>query len=164
MRHYAGMSVRRLRTADYDEAARARLADAVTKAREADGHMWRTTFAREHGIKSIRSLEMLEHGEPGVGQSILFKVGRALTNWTQDTPKVILEGGPIPPLPEKKKNSPIVPALSKDVEAREIWDDVEREIYLLTSIPEEDRWQMIIGRRKGPKGEGPSTSLPRTGQ
>ncbi|MGH3516208.1 MAG: hypothetical protein ACRDQ7_02070, partial [Haloechinothrix sp.] len=59
------------------------------------GHRWRTTFARAAGI-SVRSLNSLESGDPGVGQSILFAVGRALPNWTEDTPKMILEGGPIP--------------------------------------------------------------------
>lgn len=86
---------RQLRTANYSESARVRLADAVIKAREAAGYRWRTDFARAIQV-SVRSLGALEQAEPTVGRSILFAVGRALPNWTEDTPRIILEGGPIP--------------------------------------------------------------------
>lgn len=91
------MPRRQIRTADYSQHARDRLANAVIKAREAAGFKWRTDFARHANIRSIRSLVMLEQGEPGVGQTILFAVGRGLPNWDEDTPRVILEGGPVPP-------------------------------------------------------------------
>ncbi|UUV34414.1 hypothetical protein NQK81_13465 [Amycolatopsis roodepoortensis] len=93
---------RRVRTANYSEDARARLGEAVEKARLAAGIMYRPDFAAAIGIKSVRSIEMLENGEPGVGQTVLFAVGRGLPNWTEDTPKIILEGGPVPPIPEKR--------------------------------------------------------------
>lgn len=96
MRHYAHMGSRRVRTASYPEEARRRLGDAVAKAREAAGYQYRTEFRRAAGIKSVRSLEMLENGEPGVGQTVLFAVGRLLPGWTEDTPRQILEGGMIP--------------------------------------------------------------------
>jgi len=44
------VSPHNLRTADYSDAARKRLADAVSQARRAIGHEWRTTFALEAKI------------------------------------------------------------------------------------------------------------------
>lgn len=88
-----------LRTANYPEHARRRLGDAVGKARRAAGHKWRTTFAREAGI-GVRSVEAVEAHEPTVGVDVLERIGRALgrhfREWDEDTPRVILEGGPIP--------------------------------------------------------------------
>ncbi|WP_414943340.1 hypothetical protein [Amycolatopsis sp. cmx-11-32] len=87
----------RTRTANYSETARQRLGNAVAIARQAAGHKYRTTFAREHEGLNVRSLELLENGKPGVAQAVLVAVGRALPNWDEETPRVILEGGPIPP-------------------------------------------------------------------
>ncbi|MFJ8913398.1 hypothetical protein [Amycolatopsis sp. NPDC102389] len=87
----------RTRTANYSETARRRLGDAVAIARQAAGHKWRTTFAREHEGLNVSSLELLENGKPGVAEAVLVAVGRALPNWNEDTARVILEGGPIPP-------------------------------------------------------------------
>jgi len=91
---------KQLRTADYPQEARERLGDAVAKARETGGWRFRTDFAeaaRVAGEKlSLRSLGAVESGEAGVGQSVLFAIGRMLPNWTEDTPRLILEGGPIP--------------------------------------------------------------------
>lgn len=101
MRDHSRMATRRLRTRDYPESARLRLGDAVTKAREAAGYRWRTDFAKAAGGINVRSLEYLETGATGVGQSILFAVGRTLPGWTEETPRIILEGGPIPPIPDE---------------------------------------------------------------
>lgn len=91
---------RQIRTADYSQEARERLGSAVAMARIAGGHEYRTDLvnhAKTVGVKlSIRSLGALETGEAGVGQTVLFAVGRLLPNWTEDTPRIILEDGPIP--------------------------------------------------------------------
>jgi hypothetical protein len=75
------------------------LGEAVAQARRAAGHEWRTTFAPEADV-GIRSLEAVEAAEATVGVSVLEKIGRALgrhfRDWTADTPRTILEGGPIP--------------------------------------------------------------------
>jgi hypothetical protein len=86
---------RTLRTADYSEEARARLGKEIAKARLADGHKWRTTFAAAAGI-SLRSLSAAEKGEPTVGQATLYAIGRTLRRWTEDTPRAILDGEAIP--------------------------------------------------------------------
>lgn len=99
MRDHAGVSRRQLRTSNYPPEARVRLGEAVEKARIAACYPTRPAFCRAHGIKNLRGLELLEHGETGVGQKFLFEVARAL-GWDADTPKVILDGGPIPPPPE----------------------------------------------------------------
>lgn len=101
--HTAAVMVSRkqLRTADYGPEQRARLADAVVKARTAAGYQYRTDLveaAKKAGEKlSVRSLQAVELGDPGVGQVVLFTIARLLPNWTEDTPRAILEGGPIPP-------------------------------------------------------------------
>lgn len=95
-REHAPVPSRKLSTTNYPTEARVRLGEAVREARNAAGYMFRTTFARDAGIRSIRSLELLEAGDPGVGEAILFKVARALPNWTGDTPRLILEGGSAP--------------------------------------------------------------------
>ncbi|MFL6141621.1 MAG: hypothetical protein ACJ72N_07100 [Labedaea sp.] len=78
----------------YPEEARVRLGLAIVRGREAAGHQWRPSFARAAGI-SVRSLVKIEKGEP-VGAPVYEAIGRALPQWTEDTPRVILEGGPIP--------------------------------------------------------------------
>jgi hypothetical protein len=68
------------------------------QAREAAGHRYRTSFFKAAGI-SKRSLEAVESLEPdaaSVGETVLHAIGRALPTWTEDTPRLILEGGPIP--------------------------------------------------------------------
>ena len=97
MRNHAAVSpARRLSTTNYSEPQRQRLADAVKKARAAAGYPKRTEFSRAFDI-NLPSLGLLENAKPGVGESILLAVGRALPTWTEDTPRLILEGGD-PPL------------------------------------------------------------------
>lgn len=121
MRNHAHMT-RRLRTATYPPEARARLGAAVSKAREAAGYKYRSEFARAHGI-SLRSLELLEAAQPGVGQSVLFAVGRALPRWDEDTPRHILEGGDPPPSVTEVMPKP------ERTEPEDGLTSLEREIY-----------------------------------
>lgn len=91
----AAVALPRLNTSDYPEDARAQLARAVTRAREAAGWTRRRDFTDRAGI-SLRSLVKLEGGEQGVGRRVLEAVGRALPEWTEDTPYDILAGGQAP--------------------------------------------------------------------
>lgn len=114
MRHHAGMARRQLRTKDYPEADRKRLGQAVETARRAAGYRYRTDFVRANGIKNLRGLEMLEQGQPGVGQAFLFEVARALPGWDESTPQAVLEGQDPPPAepvvePAESKHSPAEP-------------------------------------------------------
>jgi hypothetical protein len=88
-----------LRTADYSDEARARLGQAVAQARRAAGYEKRPSFVDATDVR-IRSLEAVEAGEPTVGVIVLERIGRALgrlyRDWNADTPRVILEGGPVP--------------------------------------------------------------------
>lgn len=91
-------------TTDYDADDRLRLGRAVREAREAAGDKSRPKFLAKYGTHTSyginkKSLELLERGQPGVGGPILRAVGRALPGWTEGTPKIILEGGPIPEPP-----------------------------------------------------------------
>ncbi len=125
------MSPKNLRTADYSEAARKRLADAVAQARRAIGHQWRTTFAKEAGI-GIRSLEALEAHAPTVGVWVLEQIGRALgrhlRDWNANTPRGILEGDPIP---SHEPVKPVKPARRATIDIR--WVARDALIRLLES-------------------------------
>lgn len=92
---------RQIRTGDYSPDARLRLGQAVAQARTAAGYPYRTDLVdavkAAGGKLSIRSLQALEAGDASVGQSVLFAVARLLPNWDEDTPRIVLEAGPIPP-------------------------------------------------------------------
>jgi hypothetical protein len=113
MRHNARMAGSRVRTANYPAAARRTLGDAALKAREALG-MSRPEMVDAAAARGItlnkKSIELIETAQPGVGQSILFALGRFLPNWTEDTPRAILEGGPIPPTATMLPTTPAQPA------------------------------------------------------
>lgn len=102
MRDHAVMARRQLRTKDYSEDARKRLGEAVDRARRAAGYRYRTDFVKAHGIKNLRGLEMLEQGQPGVGQAFLLEVAAALPGWNEDTPRAVLEGGEPPELSDSQ--------------------------------------------------------------
>lgn len=113
------------------------------------GFKWRTDFARAAEIKSVRSLEMLEAGQGGVGQSILFAVGRALPNWTEDTPRVILEGGAVPPTAAEQ------PEQDEEVPR----DDFEREIVGDPDLTRRQRLRLLrrYRERQQPEPDPPGT-------
>jgi len=93
------MASSRVRTANYPPEARKRLGDAVAKAREALGKSrpQLVAAAAEAGVVlNKKSLELVETGQPGVGQSFLYALGRFLPNWTEDTARQILEGDDAP--------------------------------------------------------------------
>lgn len=85
-------------TSDYTDDARARLGAAVADARTMAGFKSRSDLAREADI-SLRSLDKVELGQPGVGRRVLLSIARVLPGWDADTPKAILEGTE-PPTPE----------------------------------------------------------------
>jgi hypothetical protein len=123
MRDHAAMARRQLRTRDYPDDARKRLGKEVERARRAAGYRYRTDFCRSHGIKNLRGLEMLESGQPGVGQAFLFEIARALPGWTEETPQVVLDGGEPPPLSDRAVEpgrSPAQPTGLSDAERRVI--------------------------------------------
>lgn len=112
-----------MRTADYSQEARDRLAAAVAAARKAAGHRFRPSFAKAAGV-GIRSLENVESLEPdaaSVGDTVLEAIGRALPNWTEDTPRIVLEGGAIPvhkpePAAESQELAPLDEVLEADLD------------------------------------------------
>lgn len=120
-----------------------RLAEAVAKAREAAGFSTRTAF-RKVVDKSIRSINALETGEPTVGQSVLFAVGRALPNWNEDTPRTILEGGPIPPTVAEMPR----PRYPSDLFERRIRTEQEAAIMEVEDMGDEGKWKVIFGLRR----------------
>lgn len=95
------VSRKQIRTSDFSPEARGWLADAVVKARTAGSWPYRTDLvdaAKAAGEKlSLRSLQAVESGDAGVGQAVLYALGRLLPNWTEDTPRAVLEGEPPPP-------------------------------------------------------------------
>ncbi|RSN26549.1 hypothetical protein DMC63_01555 [Streptomyces sp. WAC 05977] len=97
----ASRKLRQIRTGDYPLEARERLGNAVAKARIAGGWQYRTDLSdaikAAGGKVSPRSLQALETADASVGQAVLWDVARQLPGWDEDTPRSILEGGPIPP-------------------------------------------------------------------
>lgn len=110
---------RTLRTADYADAARTHLGKEITKARLAAGYKWRTVFAAAAGI-STRSVTAAETGEPTVGQATLYAIGRTLPHWTEDTPRVILEGGAAPPTMDSGPRLPQMANVPEDPRKEEL--------------------------------------------
>lgn len=100
------MARTQLRTFDYPEGARVRLGKAVEKARISAGHPKRPSFVALVGI-SLRSLAHLEQADRNVTSVVLYPVANALPNWTIDTPEIILNGGPIPPVAAKPPLLPV---------------------------------------------------------
>lgn len=96
VRYGALVAGTRPHTREFTPEARVRLGVAVTRAREALGHPRRPSFVKLLTI-SIRSLVKLEDGDP-VGAAVYEAVARELPGWTEDTPREILEGGPVPPV------------------------------------------------------------------
>jgi hypothetical protein len=130
VRDYARVNAQRrqLSTLNYSQDDRDRLADAVTKARLADGYRSRSALARAAEI-SVRSLAAVERAEPGVGQGTLFAIGRKLSRWTVDTPRVILEGGPVPPLDVEDDEPEDEPLTDEQQRLLDIWEHVYLEKY-----------------------------------
>lgn len=94
VRYGALVAGTRPHTREFSQEARERLGVAVTRAREALGHPRRPSFVKLLTI-SIRSLVKLEDGDP-VGAAVYEAVARELPGWTEDTPREILDGGPVP--------------------------------------------------------------------
>lgn len=108
------MGALRPHTKDYPTDARERLGLAVQRAREAADYPFRPAFAKATGI-GMTSLVKLERGQP-VGPLVYETVARQL-GWTEDTPRVILEGGPIPdPMPRARETE--APSTTEMSEAR----------------------------------------------
>lgn len=100
--HHVSVTALRPHTKQYDQVARDALGLAVTRAREAAGYS-RPAFAKVSGVGKT-SLYKIESGIP-VSASVYEAVARALPRWTEDTPRIILEGGPIPPTETKEPNA-----------------------------------------------------------
>lgn len=132
LRHSAAVSPRNLRTASYTEHDRKRLAEAVAQARRAIGHEFRPSFAKEAGI-GIRSLESVEANSPTVGVSVLERIGRTLgrhlRHWNVNTPREILEGGPIPSHEPVKRATIDIRWVAKEELIALLESDVEEVAY-----------------------------------
>lgn len=129
LRDSATVSPRRTRTADYDEADRIRLAEAVVAARTAAG--WNSTMDLVRAVgRSQRAIYALEAAEPTVGQSILQAVGATLgtrlRGWDANTPRRILDGHQAPPI----QPSP-APERADD---EDIWSD--EAMYVFAALDE----------------------------
>jgi hypothetical protein len=90
---------KQLRTANFSEDDRKRFGDAVSRARRKAGFRSRRAFADVAGIGK-RSVDAVETYEPGVGEDVLEAIGRALgeffSDWTEDTPRAVLEDHLVP--------------------------------------------------------------------
>lgn len=93
MSHHVRVTGRRPHTKSYSQENREILGLAFARARESNG--WsRPAFSRLSGVGKT-SLYKLETGI-AVGPTVYEAAARALPGWTEATPKIILDGGPIP--------------------------------------------------------------------
>lgn len=99
LRDPAHVPGQQLRTANFSDDDRVRFGEAVKKARRAAGFRSRRAFAEAAGVGK-RSIDAVELFEPVVGEDVLTAIGIALGNffedWSQDTPRAILEDGFVP--------------------------------------------------------------------
>lgn len=124
MRHHAEVTS----TTGYNQAARDRLKEAVVAARIAAGFNSRTELANAAGL-SLRSVDKLEQGKPGVGRRTLQRVADVLPGWTSDTPRDILDGGDPPGrevTPADTGIPPIPVAQMTDSQARALLHMIDR--------------------------------------
>lgn len=135
VRHDALVDPLRVHTRNYSDEARARLGLAVVRARESAGHPWRPSFAEAAGI-SVRSLVKLEKGDP-VGPPVYEAAARAISNWTEDTPVIILEGGSIPSTAEDEVVPDAGPVSSVGLSRIE---EVKR---ILAKLPEDEQFEIV---------------------
>lgn len=107
-------------------------------------------LAQAAGI-SVRSVSKLEQpvGQLPVGSTVLEAVGRALPNWTEDTPRLILEGEPAPPTTPIEQPSPVEDSadqfsshteLSEEDKARL---DVLKKMIGIEALRDEIRYQLL---------------------
>jgi hypothetical protein len=96
VRHHEPVTALRPHTKLYTQGDRERLGLAFVRAREAAGYPARPAFSQVSGVGKT-SLFKLEKGDP-VGPAVYEAAARALPNWTEDTPRLILEGSPPPPI------------------------------------------------------------------
>lgn len=133
MHHNALVPLPQVTTSDYPEGDRTRLGIAVTRAREAAGWMRRKDLAERANI-SLRSLAKLEGGDAGVGRLVLEAVGRALPEWTEDTPGLILAGGEPPPTGTVVEETTRVDADDSEEDHTEWSEEDERKYQLLKAM------------------------------
>lgn len=133
----AVVTTRNLRTADYSAEDRKRLGDAVSEARRKAGFKWRPEFVRAHDDVRISSLKMVELAKPGVGVAALSAIGRALgrhfPQWTEETPREILDG----------QASPALLAAGTDVSAE---GDTDVDVLMNADLVGTDRWLQAAAR------------------
>lgn len=108
----------------------------MRQARRALGYRSQEAFGLAVGV-SERRISGIERAEKGIGPSVLEAVGfflsQHLVGWGIDTPRLILEGGPVPELILIDPDQPAKARL--DV----VWTDAKVEIRSLASHSEELR-------------------------
>lgn len=126
--HHVSVTGLRPHTKAFSQEARDALGIAVMRAREAAGHPFRPTFAEAAGIGKT-SLYKLESGI-AVSASVYEAAARVLPNWTEDTPRLILEGEPPPPTTPIEVPAPDDAADESAVDHTE-WSEEDEQRYQL---------------------------------
>lgn len=147
VRHHDGVTARRPHTKLYEQSDRERLGKAVARAREAAGFKFRPAFEKASGVGST-SLYKLEAGDP-VGPTVYEAAARALPNWTEDTPRLILEGADPPPTTPMEQAAPDVPLALPSNSDTELSDedklrlDVLKNMIGVEALKDEVRYQLL---------------------
>lgn len=145
--HDVPVNAYRPHTKEFAQQARVLLGLAAIRAREAAGLTQRALAERARISRT--SLYKLETGE-SVGPQVYEGVGRALPNWTEDTPRLILEGADppalgAPPAPPSPAPDPRVSAVITSTP-----DEPAFWVALADEVPKEtfDKlWQLYLETR-----------------
>lgn len=114
-------------------------------------------FAQRAGLTSKQVIR-IEQGKVEPRAATLDGLDTA-SQWATGTAQTILDGSAAPGL------RLLTPPAESDVYERELRDEVEREMFLITELSEDARWASIVRRRKRIAAEyAASQGLGRTGR
>lgn len=143
LRDPAHVPGQQLRTANFSHDDRVRFGEAVKKARRAAGFRSRRAFAEAAGVGK-RSIDAVELFEPVVGEDVLSAIGRTLgrffEDWSEDTPRAILEEE-LQPSNTPRRDGP--PSADKEV------DEVDPDPEQYPEMEDFLRAVMVQLRRQG---------------
>lgn len=134
VRENAPVVIAGISTGDYPMEARVHLGTEVKNARLAAGIRSRAALAKLAGVstKAIGNLEAPRKSPP-TGYAVLAAVARVLPNWTEETPRRILEGGKAP-APDQPEPTSIGPAAIYDFLAEVGWSNEEEEEFQMYKL------------------------------
>lgn len=111
----------------------------IKAARRAAGYKSARAFAAAIGI-SESSIANAERGSSRVGEGVVMDIESAL-GWPGGSIHRAINTGDMAQLEVSRRDEP-------DLYSHEIRDSFEREVYELDTLPEQERWRVIVEHRQ----------------